>query len=366
MRGIVAALSCGRGAACVPCRRGLPLLLSIVWLLYPEFALAAQHSQRAVQLKQQADQIKKEGKKDDAVKLYKRATFFDPSYVEAHHAYQDLMSEMGKGAEAERYYRRLLKKQKDKAIWHYLVGRITSDLAEKEAEFRKSIKLDPSFAWGYYALGYFLENRGRRTEAIKEFHEALRVRPNWAAAWVGIGFTYMNENKNKEAISAFKKAIELNPREIDAYVDLGYVYRRIKQYEQVVAISKKGLELFPSNPWLCNNLGVAYYRLALYSQAVKRFKVALRQPDYDTPEIVYLNLALTYRRQRKLILATEACKEAIRIRPDFAYAHNCLAHIYYHRKKYDEAWKHVKKAQNLGWQVAPGFLEDLKRASGGG
>jgi len=340
-----------------------------VWLLGACLLAAgsadAAPSARAAALKEQGDKLAKAGKKKEAATSYKKAVFFDSSYVQAHHAYQDVMSDLGKTEQATRYYRRLLQGQGDRAVWHYLVGRITPDLAEKEAEFRKAIELGPSFEWGHYALAYLLENRGRREEAISEFQKALRVRPKWAAAWVGIGFARMNQNKNQDAVAAFKKAIELNPGEIDAYVNQGYVYRRLERYEDVVSVSKKGLTLFADNPWLCNNLGSAYYRLGLYSQSVKQFKIALRQPEYDTPEIAHLNLAFTYRRQGKLILAAMQCREAIQIRPNFAYAHNCLAQVLYHRKKYDEARQHVEKAQALGWSVRPEFLADLKRASQG-
>ncbi len=46
-----------------------------------------------------------------------------------------------------------------------------------------------------------------------------------------------------------------------------------------------------------------------------------------------------------------------------AKAYGKRAFAYYLTGKYDEAWEDVYKAQNLGLQVSPEFLEDLGEAS---
>ena len=37
---------------------------------------------------------------------------------------------------------------------------------------------------------------------------------------------------------------------------------------------------------------------------------------------------------------------------------------YYFKKEYDKSWEDVKKAQELGYQIPPEFLDDLRKASG--
>ena len=36
---------------------------------------------------------------------------------------------------------------------------------------------------------------------------------------------------------------------------------------------------------------------------------------------------------------------------------------YFHNNEYDKAWDDVNKAQNLGWEIHSGFLQDLRNAS---
>jgi len=45
-------------------------------------------------------------------------------------------------------------------------------------------------------------------------------------------------------------------------------------------------------------------------------------------------------------------------------AYNGRGVAYYHKGEYDKAWEDVRKAQSFGYQVHPGFLEELREASG--
>jgi hypothetical protein len=38
--------------------------------------------------------------------------------------------------------------------------------------------------------------------------------------------------------------------------------------------------------------------------------------------------------------------------------------VYYVKKERDKSWQDVKKAQSLGYQIPPKFLEDLRKAPG--
>ncbi|PIV63894.1 MAG: hypothetical protein COS11_05020, partial [bacterium (Candidatus Ratteibacteria) CG01_land_8_20_14_3_00_40_19] len=54
---------------------------------------------------------------------------------------------------------------------------------------------------------------------------------------------------------------------------------------------------------------------------------------------------------------------AIKINPDYALAYNNRGNAYYYKKEYDKAWDDVYKAQSLGYQVNPEFIEDLHKVS---
>jgi tetratricopeptide (TPR) repeat protein len=60
--------------------------------------------------------------------------------------------------------------------------------------------------------------------------------------------------------------------------------------------------------------------------------------------------------------ALEQFNKAISIKPSYGEAHNNVAVVYFLKKEYKEAWRHLKIAQELHAQVNPKFVEDLKKA----
>ena len=57
------------------------------------------------------------------------------------------------------------------------------------------------------------------------------------------------------------------------------------------------------------------------------------------------------------------CTKAIEIDPELAMAYNNRGISYFFKKEYEKAWDDVHKAQSLGHQVHPGFLNELREAS---
>ena len=56
--------------------------------------------------------------------------------------------------------------------------------------------------------------------------------------------------------------------------------------------------------------------------------------------------------------------KALELNPMDALAYYNRGVAYYSRKDYDKAWDDVYKAQGLGFKINPGFLKDLREASG--
>jgi Flp pilus assembly protein TadD len=76
----------------------------------------------------------------------------------------------------------------------------------------------------------------------------------------------------------------------------------------------------------------------------------------------HYNLALILEQAGDLAGAERHYRESIRLFPGFAGAHNNLAIVLYTLKRYPEAWQHVRRAQSLGAQPHPSFLDALQSA----
>lgn len=288
--------------------------------------------------------------------------------VEAHHVYQDLMGDVGREAETKKEYAARLSRDRQSAVAHYLCARLETDLAKKEAMLRQALKLQPQSVHPYChtALGFLYDRQRKNDQSEAQFKAALAQQPDSADALNGLGFLYMNMGKNEAATQHLIKAAKADPTSVDAWLNLGRVYTRTQDYAKAIAANKAVLKIDPENPWAQNNLGICYYRQARLSEAERCYREALRSKRYDTPELAHLNLAFVYRRRHMYVLAATHYQKAVEKKPTFAYAYSQLAQVQYHMKKYDEAYKSVKKAQELGLEPNPKFLEELKKVRPGG
>ena len=80
--------------------------------------------------------------------------------------------------------------------------------------------------------------------------------------------------------------------------------------------------------------------------------------------MAYYNRGNTYYTKGDYDQAIYDYSKVIELNPNFAVAYNNRAISYYFKKEYDKVWEDVHKAQTLGYQVHPGFLESLREASG--
>ena len=298
----------------------------------------------------------------------KAARRLAPDMVEAHHVYQDLMGDLGREEEVKKEYAARLAQHNTSALANYLYARLETDLKKKEGIFRQALKLQPQSlrAYCHTALGFLYERQRKYDQSEAQFKAALAQQPDFAEALNGLGFLYMNVGKNEEAIQHLTQAAKADSASVDAWLNLGRVYARTQDYDKAIAANKAVLKIDPDNPWAQNNLGICYYRQARLSEAERCYRKALRSERYDTPELAHLNLAFVYRRRRMYVLAATYYQKAIDTKPNFAYAYSQLAQVQYHQKKYDEAWRNVKKAQELGLEPNPKFLEELKKVRPGG
>jgi len=87
-------------------------------------------------------------------------------------------------------------------------------------------------------------------------------------------------------------------------------------------------------------------------------------PSLPETSVDYYNRGKTYASKGQYDQAISDFNKAIEIDPGFATAYNNRGIAYFYKREYDKAWEDVRKAQGLGYQVHPGFLNDIRKASG--
>jgi cytochrome c-type biogenesis protein CcmH/NrfG len=96
--------------------------------------------------------------------------------------------------------------------------------------------------------------------------------------------------------------------------------------------------------------------------AVVQYSSRIKQDPGDTE--AYVKRGKAYSGLRNYPAARKDYDEAIRLDPKRADAYAGRALLRFLEKDYDGSWKDVHKAQSLGGEVRPPFLEALKKMSG--
>ena len=83
------------------------------------------------------------------------------------------------------------------------------DLKNAQKAYETILKIDPTFAVGYYNLAMLLKNKGQLQDAIALYQKAINLNPNYAEAYQNLGVTCFKAGLLQESLEAFKKAISL-------------------------------------------------------------------------------------------------------------------------------------------------------------
>lgn len=194
----------------------------------------------------------------------------------------------------------------------YLRGRVqwnrrdNEGLTEADHLFRNAIEKDPSFALAYVGLADKCVLDTDPGEASALLSKALDLDPNLAEAYATRGFLHTFHKWDwKQAENDFKRAIDLNPGYPTArqwYATLLMIQGRLDEAKKELQFA---LTANPTSYNLMTDLGEAHYFAHEYGQA----------RDY--------------------------CEKALAINPDFIFAHERLADIYFRIDDYERAVEHM-------------------------
>ncbi|MDD5729539.1 MAG: tetratricopeptide repeat protein [Candidatus Omnitrophica bacterium] len=259
--------------------------------------------------------------------------------------------------------------------------------------YKRAVERDPGSALAHNNLGIEYARIEMSEQAQKEFKKALSlsnavdVQLN---SRINLARIYSNQKKFKEAIEELNRAIEIKPSYSATYQGLGVVYTQMDDDEKAEAAWKAGLSFNPQAAGILENLGILYFKRGKLAEAEHYFKEAIRfQPKTYSS---YFGLGQIYEQQQDPADAIKAyekslefnpafalshyslgtlyaqrqdkralwhLKEAVRLKPDFADAHNNLAVLYASLTppQLELARRHAKKALVLGYKVEDGFLK---------
>ncbi|MFA5007879.1 MAG: tetratricopeptide repeat protein [Candidatus Omnitrophota bacterium] len=140
-----------------------------------------------------------------------------------------------------------------------------------------------------------------------------------------------------------------------SYFNGGYPNIAMRKFNQAWSLDPKNAEVYFGFGCILTNRNDVDNAIKMYTQAID-----LNPKYYDA----YANRGLAYANDEAYDKAILDFTKAIEIKPNEAQTYNDRAVACFFEKNYDKCWEDVNKAIQLGYQVNPQFLMELRKASG--
>ena len=190
---------------------------------------------------------------DTALKYFEQAIAADPNYAPGYSGLSDcyqLLAAFGRLKPNEAYPLARAAALKALALDDRLAEAHTSlasiegdfdwDWFRAEAEYRRAIELNPSYATAHHWFADFLAGLGRLDEATAEIKKALAADPLSPVIAVTLGEMYGRAGQFDRAIAQYRKVLEMYPMFPQAHSLLAETYAYRGMYAEAVAETTMG------------------------------------------------------------------------------------------------------------------------------
>ncbi len=167
------------------------------------------------ELYQQARQLLKERKVNEAVEIYQRIIGTKPTEKKAHTGLATVFFQLKKYPEAIEHFKTLS-------------------------------RLSPADASPYINMGAIYNRMGEYRQALDVLRKAVHKDKKSADAFYNMGIAHKGLNQLSMAVTAYKQAITFDPDMVDAHFNLGNVYLEMKNHTQAHMSFSRALEITPS------------------------------------------------------------------------------------------------------------------------
>jgi serine/threonine-protein kinase len=134
------------------------------------------------------------------------------------------------------------------------------DWAAAEREFRRSIELNPRYAWAHQLYGFLLSSKGRHAEAIVEGHTAVELDPGSISARRALGWQYYYARRYDQARFHLERAVAMNPNSEETYRVLGHALAVAEQVEEAERVLREAVQMPEAGSYTRASLGYALAR----------------------------------------------------------------------------------------------------------
>jgi tetratricopeptide (TPR) repeat protein len=171
--------------------------------------------------------------------------------------------------------------------------------------------------------------------AVVHYGKSIELKPDDPSVHNNLGAALKELGRHEEAITSYHRAIDLNSNDAEPYYNLGTVLSDLGKYEEAIINYNKAIELKPSYAEAHYNLGMALNDLGNYEESIVSYNKAIElKPNYVE---AYLNLGNSLKSVDKFDAAIDSWKKTVELKPGFAEAYNNLGLTFQDLGRYKEA-----------------------------
>ena len=186
-----------------------------------------------------------------------------------------------------------------------------------------------------------LYQNGQYDDAKKLAQSLTERLPKYPFAWSILGAIFGQKGMHSEALNANKTAVILSPQDAQIHYNLGITLKELGRLDEAEASYRQAIALQPDNAQAHNNLGLTLEALGRLDEAEASYRQAIELKANYTK--AYNNLGITLQALGRLDEAEVSYKQAIELKADYAAAH----HNFSLMKKFESQDEQFLKMQEL-------------------
>lgn len=222
------------------------------------------------------------------------------------------------------------------------------------AWFEKAIEQDPSFAPAHAALAlaysdamiYYGRPRTLADAVVEHARRSVEIDPNYAFGYKALSDAYFAQGRMRKSLEAAEKAYQTDPAHKLAVEDIAFMHLDLGDLDQAVPWNRLALELDPKSAYAHRNQGRLHFMFAEDDEAERWLRKSMElDPNLASARILLVYLLQARGRTAE---AQKAARAMLERAPTEPYTLNFAADAALMRADLDEARRLFEKAIAAG------------------
>jgi tetratricopeptide (TPR) repeat protein len=174
--------------------------------------------------------------------------------------------------------------------------------------------------------------------------------------YLNLSLQYYQKQRYQDSIAAAREALKLKPDYAEADNNIAAAFNGLGMWDDAISAGKEALRIKPDFQLAKNNLETS---LSQKKKALEGLETTEAEIRRNPTAEKYLTLSLQYNVLKQYQRSILACKEALKLKPDYAEAYNNIAAAYEGMENWDAAVEAARQAIRLkpGFQLAQNNLQ---------